>query len=166
VFVISVNSRNIVKYPKRVQLLVEGAYIQKITILGEGVPFVYFFLFLKKFCLVNKLNTIYNNVEVSSQFVCILFSNPKVLIMASIIKNSMSFVTGTAFGVYLAQNYNVPDVKKLASMAVSMASYIEKANRKPEPKIMDDIVDRKSEPMIKDEDDDDGLSKKKKGRWG
>ncbi|KAK2372291.1 hypothetical protein P8452_45655 [Trifolium repens] len=85
--------------------------------------------------------------------------------MASIIKNSMSFITGTAFGVYIAQNYNVPDVKKLASMAVSMASYIEKANRKPESKIKDDEYDdRKSETMIKD--DDDGLSKKKKGRWG
>jgi hypothetical protein len=46
-----------------------------------------------------------------------------------------------------------------------MASYIEKANRKPESKIKDDEYDdRKSETMIKD--DDDGLSKKKKGRWG
>ncbi|MCH82240.1 hypothetical protein A2U01_0003041 [Trifolium medium] len=85
--------------------------------------------------------------------------------MASIIKSSMSFITGTVFGMYIAQNYNVPNVEKLASMGVSMASYMEKAYRKPEkpePKIMDDD-DRTSEPKIKDEDDD--LSKKKKGRW-
>ncbi|GAU20741.1 hypothetical protein TSUD_231550 [Trifolium subterraneum] len=87
--------------------------------------------------------------------------------MASIIKNSMSFITGTVFGMYIAQNYNVPNVEKLASMGVSMASYVEKAYRKTQPKIMDDDDDRKSEPNIKSEpkikDDEDGLSKKKRG---
>ncbi|XP_058778208.1 uncharacterized protein LOC131652379 [Vicia villosa] len=58
--------------------------------------------------------------------------------MVSIIRSSLSFITGTAFGVYIAQNYKVPNVKTLASMALSMASQIEQAYRKPKPKNRDD----------------------------
>lgn len=57
--------------------------------------------------------------------------------MVSIIRSSFSFITGTAFGVYIAQNYNVPNVKTLASMALSMAKSIEHAYRKPTPKNKD-----------------------------
>ncbi|AES94251.1 hypothetical protein MtrunA17_Chr5g0399131 [Medicago truncatula] len=53
--------------------------------------------------------------------------------MAWFIKSSMSFIAGTGLGVYIAQNYNVPNVKKLASMAVSVASHLEQAYRKPKP---------------------------------
>uniref|UniRef100_A0A803L6L4 Scarecrow-like protein 6 n=1 Tax=Chenopodium quinoa TaxID=63459 RepID=A0A803L6L4_CHEQI len=34
--------------------------------------------------------------------------------MAGIIRSSLSFIVGTVFGVYVAQNYNVPNMRKLA----------------------------------------------------
>ncbi|KAG4973009.1 hypothetical protein AAZX31_11G031600 [Glycine max] len=48
-----------------------------------------------------------------------------------IIKSSFSFMMGTALGLYIAQNYKVPDVKALASTALSMANQIEHTFRKP-----------------------------------
>ncbi|ESW29338.1 hypothetical protein PHAVU_002G062300 [Phaseolus vulgaris] len=47
-----------------------------------------------------------------------------------IIKSSFSFVMGAALGVYVAQNYQVPDIKRLASTAFSMANHIEHTFRK------------------------------------
>ncbi|XP_027362125.1 uncharacterized protein LOC113869831 [Abrus precatorius] len=50
------------------------------------------------------------------------------------IKGSFSFIVGTAFGVYVAQNYKMPNVKKLASTALSMANHVEHTYRKPKNK--------------------------------
>lgn len=54
--------------------------------------------------------------------------------MASFIRSSFSFFAGTALGVYIAQNYNVPNVNTVASTALSIASHIEQAYRKPKNK--------------------------------
>lgn len=48
-----------------------------------------------------------------------------------IIKSSFSFVVGTVCGVYVAQNYNVPNIKKLADTILFMAKHVEEKYRKP-----------------------------------
>lgn len=48
-----------------------------------------------------------------------------------IFKSWFSFMAGTVCGVYIAQNYKVPDVQKLASTALFMARLIEQNYRKP-----------------------------------
>ncbi|CAH8384673.1 unnamed protein product [Eruca vesicaria subsp. sativa] len=48
-----------------------------------------------------------------------------------IIRRSFSFLTGTVCGIYIAQNYNVPNIKKLAHSAISMAKQLEEKYRKP-----------------------------------
>lgn len=54
------------------------------------------------------------------------------------IRSAFSFSVGTVVGIYIAQNYDVPNVKALASTALSMASNIEQAYRKPKNKDDDD----------------------------
>uniref|UniRef100_A0A803KT43 Uncharacterized protein n=1 Tax=Chenopodium quinoa TaxID=63459 RepID=A0A803KT43_CHEQI len=46
-----------------------------------------------------------------------------------IVKSCFSFVVGTVCGVYIAQNYKVPDVQKLASTALFMGRLIEQNYR-------------------------------------
>lgn len=46
-----------------------------------------------------------------------------------IIKSSFSFVAGTLCGTYLAQNYDVPNIKKLANTALFMAKLYEEKYR-------------------------------------
>ncbi|KAF8379243.1 hypothetical protein HHK36_028675 [Tetracentron sinense] len=48
-----------------------------------------------------------------------------------IIRSSFSFMMGTLCGVYIAQNYNVPNIKKLANTGLLMAKHIEETYRKP-----------------------------------
>lgn len=48
-----------------------------------------------------------------------------------IVKSCFSFMVGTICGVYVAQNYKVPDVQKLASTALFMGRLIEENYRKP-----------------------------------
>ncbi|KAH1114973.1 hypothetical protein J1N35_008351 [Gossypium stocksii] len=48
-----------------------------------------------------------------------------------IIKSSFSFIVGTVCGVYVAQNYNVPNIKKLADTALFMVKHVEEKYRKP-----------------------------------
>ncbi|CAK9181944.1 unnamed protein product, partial [Ilex paraguariensis] len=48
-----------------------------------------------------------------------------------IIKTSFSFMTGTVFGVYIAQIYNVPNIHKLVNSALLIAKHIEENYRKP-----------------------------------
>ncbi|VVB02236.1 unnamed protein product [Arabis nemorensis] len=48
-----------------------------------------------------------------------------------IIRSCFSFMVGTTFGVYLAQNYNVPNIRKLTNTSVVVAKHIEENYRKP-----------------------------------
>ncbi|XP_018480682.1 uncharacterized protein LOC108851721 [Raphanus sativus] len=48
-----------------------------------------------------------------------------------IVKSSVSLLLGTAFGVYLAQNYNVPNIRKLTNTSLVVAKHIEENYRKP-----------------------------------
>ncbi|KAL7123300.1 hypothetical protein ACP275_01G097500 [Erythranthe tilingii] len=48
-----------------------------------------------------------------------------------IIRSGFSFMVGTAFGVYAAQNYNVPNIKKLFNTGLLIAKHIEENYRKP-----------------------------------
>lgn len=45
---------------------------------------------------------------------------------------------GTVCGVYIAQNYDVPNIKKLANTGLYMAKHIEEKYRKPKRKDDDD----------------------------
>lgn len=40
-------------------------------------------------------------------------------------------MVGTVFGIYLAQNYNVPNVQKLCNTSLLIAKHIEENYRKP-----------------------------------
>ncbi|KAL3737980.1 hypothetical protein ACJRO7_019501 [Eucalyptus globulus] len=55
-----------------------------------------------------------------------------------LIRSCFSFLTGTAFGVYLAQNYNVPNIKKLTETGLVIAKHIEENYRKPKKRDDDD----------------------------
>jgi hypothetical protein len=68
--------------------------------------------------------------------------NPKKKIRSTekkmgIIRSSFSFIMGTVCGIYIAQTYNVPNIKKLGHCAVSMAKQVEEKYRKP--KSRDDV---------------------------
>ncbi|KAF8114073.1 hypothetical protein N665_0043s0136 [Sinapis alba] len=49
-----------------------------------------------------------------------------------IIRSSFSFLTGTVCGIYIAQNYNVPNINKLAHCTFSIAKQLEEKYRKPQ----------------------------------
>ncbi|EEF51552.1 uncharacterized protein LOC8266071 [Ricinus communis] len=55
-----------------------------------------------------------------------------------IIRSCFSFISGTVCGVYIAQNYDVPNIKKLASTGLFMAKLLEEKYRKPKSKNDDD----------------------------
>ncbi|KAJ9680746.1 hypothetical protein PVL29_019918 [Vitis rotundifolia] len=58
-----------------------------------------------------------------------------------IIRSSFMFMVGTVCGVYVAQNYNVPNVRKLANTGLVMARHIEENYRKPKKNRDDDVSD-------------------------
>ncbi|KAI7998331.1 Retinoblastoma-related protein [Camellia lanceoleosa] len=47
------------------------------------------------------------------------------------IKSSFSFMVGTVCGIYIAQNYNVPNIQKLANTAIFMAKHNKEKYRNP-----------------------------------
>ncbi|OVA09806.1 Protein of unknown function DUF4535 [Macleaya cordata] len=55
-----------------------------------------------------------------------------------IIRSSFSFLMGTVCGIYVAQNYNVPNIKKLANMGLAKFKETEQSYRKPKKKNDDD----------------------------
>ncbi|KAI3693549.1 hypothetical protein L1987_76495 [Smallanthus sonchifolius] len=55
-----------------------------------------------------------------------------------LIKSSFSFMIGTAFGVYVAQNYDVPNIHKLYKTGLVIAKHYEENYRKPKKKDDDD----------------------------
>ncbi|KAK1438743.1 hypothetical protein QVD17_04553 [Tagetes erecta] len=55
-----------------------------------------------------------------------------------IIKSSFSFMIGTAVGIYVAQNYDVPNIHKLYKTGLVIAKHYEENYRKPKKKDDDD----------------------------
>jgi hypothetical protein len=55
-----------------------------------------------------------------------------------LIKSTFSFLVGTVVGVYVAQNYAVPNIKKLADSGLLIAQHIEETYRKPKKSDKDD----------------------------
>ena len=55
-----------------------------------------------------------------------------------IIRSTFSFIAGTVFGVYLAQNYQIPNIRKLADTALLQAKQVEEKYRKSKKKGGDD----------------------------
>ncbi|KAB5526927.1 hypothetical protein DKX38_020774 [Salix brachista] len=51
-----------------------------------------------------------------------------------LIRSSFSFMFGTLSGIYIAQSYNVPNIKKLAVSGLFMAKQMEETYRKPDKK--------------------------------
>lgn len=41
-----------------------------------------------------------------------------------------SFAVGIGVGIYIAQNYDVPDIKKVVAKGIKFATNLEKASRK------------------------------------
>ena len=55
-----------------------------------------------------------------------------------LIRSSFHFMVGTVFGVYVAQNYNVPNIQKLYNTGVLIAKHMEQNYRKPKKTDNDD----------------------------
>ncbi|XAR70450.1 hypothetical protein NMG60_11027303 [Bertholletia excelsa] len=55
-----------------------------------------------------------------------------------LIKSSFSFMVGTLCGVYVAQNYNVPNIQKLFNTGLVIAKHLEENYRKPKRREEDD----------------------------
>ncbi|XVF54969.1 hypothetical protein PTKIN_Ptkin05aG0223300 [Pterospermum kingtungense] len=49
----------------------------------------------------------------------------------SIMKSSFSLMVGTVCGTYIAQNYSIPNIKKLVDTAFFMAKHVKEKYRKP-----------------------------------
>jgi hypothetical protein len=48
-----------------------------------------------------------------------------------IIWNGFHFIVGTAFGIYVAQNYNFPNIQKLVNTCLLIAKHYEENYRNP-----------------------------------
>lgn len=55
-----------------------------------------------------------------------------------VMRSGFYFLLGTAWGVYMAQNYNVPNIKRLLNTGVVIARAIEQSNRKSKREDDDD----------------------------
>nr|XP_043613609.1 uncharacterized protein LOC122585546 [Erigeron canadensis] len=60
-----------------------------------------------------------------------------------LIKIGFSFMLGTTFGIYVAQNYDVPNINKLYKTGLVVAKHYEENYRKPKSK--SDVVDDRSD---------------------
>ncbi|XP_047176701.1 uncharacterized protein LOC124843910 [Vigna umbellata] len=55
-----------------------------------------------------------------------------------IIRSSFLFIAGTTVGIYLVQNYQIPNLRKLADTALVHAKQVEEKYRKSKKKKDDD----------------------------
>ncbi|KAF5732927.1 hypothetical protein HS088_TW17G00460 [Tripterygium wilfordii] len=49
-----------------------------------------------------------------------------------LISSSFSFMLGGLCGIYIAQNYNVPSIRRLSNTGLAMAQQIEETYRRPD----------------------------------
>ncbi|KAL9406262.1 hypothetical protein Peur_003234 [Populus x canadensis] len=79
-------------------------------------------------------------VERSLSWPPVFFSTNDIqpIIKMGIIRSAFSFIAGTVFGVYVAQNYNVPNVRKITNTGLLIANHIEETYRKPKKRDGDD----------------------------
>ncbi|KAI3869826.1 hypothetical protein MKW98_031007 [Papaver atlanticum] len=55
----------------------------------------------------------------------------------AILRRGFRFFVGTTFGIYVAQNYNVPNIKKVVDTGLAIAKRVEENHRK-QPQIKKD----------------------------
>lgn len=48
------------------------------------------------------------------------------------ISNTVTFALGVGVGIYIAQNYTLPDMKKMVDKSLKVATSLERAARKDE----------------------------------
>ncbi|MED6174383.1 hypothetical protein PIB30_068538 [Stylosanthes scabra] len=65
-----------------------------------------------------------------------IFNSRKSLeqVLMGIIRSCFSFIAGTVCGVYVAQNYQVPNITKLIDTTLHKAKQVEETYRKPNKK--------------------------------
>ncbi|KAL7238643.1 hypothetical protein ACSBR2_004686 [Camellia fascicularis] len=56
-----------------------------------------------------------------------------------VIRTTFTFMMGTVCGIYITQNYNVPNIRKLANTGLFMAKQVEESYRKPKKNKDDDL---------------------------
>ena len=57
------------------------------------------------------------------------------------IRTTFTFMVGTLWGVYMCQNYNIPDIRRFADSDLVRTKQIEEAYPKPKPKSEDEDKD-------------------------
>ncbi|KAH1238096.1 hypothetical protein GmHk_08G022845 [Glycine max] len=77
-------------------------------------------------------------VKSISRASCDSQASTQATVIMGIIRSSFSFIAGTAFGVYLVQNYQIPNIRKLADTALLQAKQVEEKYRKSKKKGGDD----------------------------
>ncbi|WOL04805.1 respiratory burst oxidase [Canna indica] len=85
-----------------------------------GVPFSALVLVPVRRCLVLPPDAIKEYLDLISES-----------FKMGILRGSFSFLLGTGCGIYIAQNYNVPNIKKLFNTYMFVAKHIEETYRKP-----------------------------------
>ncbi|RYR59005.1 hypothetical protein Ahy_A05g024857 [Arachis hypogaea] len=60
------------------------------------------------------------------------------LVLMGIIRSCFSFIAGTVYGIYVAQNYQIPNITKLIDTTLHKAKQVEETYRKPKKKDSDD----------------------------
>ncbi|KAG9441029.1 hypothetical protein H6P81_016883 [Aristolochia fimbriata] len=89
--------------------------------------------------LLSKLATLQRGVQTNPLFSETEIRHPGRWIESclpgmGIFRMSFSFISGSLFGMYVAQNYSLPNVKTLANAGFKMVKFVEQTYRKPAKK--------------------------------